>query len=160
MYIYVYIYIIGIGGRPDVRYIYAYMYTSPPAGLILSKALRSPPWSPYVLCLVSNRFILVLNLENDRKPIQNNIDNDNETENNKVIMNVLSSFDSKLYTKIKYINDNPSINSFIKLDDINHNFICNNPINIEHNKHPDDPKLNEYINVLKESMKDYIDKNC
>ena len=75
-------------------------------------------------------------------------------------MNVLSSFDSKLYTKIKYINDNPSINSFIKLDDINHNFICNNPINVEHNKHPDDPKLNEYINVLKESMKDYIDKNC
>ena len=114
----------------------------------------------WISSVIPNRFILVLNLENDRKPIQNNIDDDNETENNKVIMNVLSSFDSKLYTKIKYINDNPSINSFIKLDDINHNFICNNPINVEHNKHPDDPKLNEYINVLKESMKDYIDKNC
>ena len=114
----------------------------------------------WISSVVSNRFILVLNLENDRKPIQNNIDEDNETENNKVIMNVLSSIDSKLYTKIKYINDNPSNTRFIKLDDINHNFICNNPINVEHNKHPDDPKLNEYINVLKESMKDYINKNC
>ena len=58
------------------------------------------------------------------------------------------------------VNDNPSTINFGKLDDINHNFICNNPISIENNKHPDDPKLNEYINILKKSMKDYIDKNC
>jgi hypothetical protein len=114
----------------------------------------------WISSVVPNRFILVLNLENDRKPTQNNIVDDDKTENDKVIMNILSSIDSKLYTNIKYINDNPSITSFIKLDDINHNFICNNPINIEHNKHPDDPKLNEYINVLKESIKNYINKNC
>jgi len=110
-----------------------------------------------------NRFMLVLNLENDRKPtnIKNDIlNNDEETENKKIIINILSSIDSKLYAKINYINDNPSTINFGKLDDINHNFICNNPISIENNKHPDDPKLNEYINILKKSMKDYIDKNC
>jgi hypothetical protein len=110
-----------------------------------------------------NRFMLVLNLENDRKPtnIKNDIlNNDEETENKKIIINILSSIDSKLYAKINYINDNPSTINFGKLDDINHNFICNNPISIENNKHPDDPKLNEYINILKKSMKDYIDNNC
>jgi hypothetical protein len=107
--------------------------------------------------------MLVLNLENDRKPkevITNNIDDDDETENNMVIINTLSSIDSKLYSNVNYINDNPTIIQFSKLDDINHNFICNNPISVEHNKHPDDPKLNEYINILKLSIKDYIDKNC
>ena len=107
--------------------------------------------------------MLVLNLENDRKPtnIKNDIlNNDEETENKKIIINILSSIDSKLYAKINYINDNPSTINFGKLDDINHNFICNNPISIENNKHPDDPKLNEYINILKKSMKDYIDNNC
>jgi hypothetical protein len=116
----------------------------------------------WISSVIPNRFVLVLNLENDRKPkevITNNIDDD-ETENNMVIINTLSSIDSKLYSNVNYINDNPTIMQFGKLDDINHNFICNNPISVEHNKHPDDPKLNEYINILKLSMKDYIDKNC
>ena len=110
--------------------------------------------------------MLVLNLENDRTPnkvVTNNIhnlDTDDETENNTVVINILSSIDSKLYSNVNYINDNPKISNFSKLNDINHNFICNNPINVENNKHPDDPKLNEYINILKLSMKDYINKNC
>ena len=117
----------------------------------------------WISSVIPNRFMLVLNLENDRKPkevITNNIDDDDETENNMVIINTLSSIDSKLYSNVNYINDNPTIMQFAKLDDINHNFICNNPISVEHNKHPDDPKLNEYINILKLSMKDYINKNC
>jgi hypothetical protein len=65
-----------------------------------------------------------------------------------------------MYSNIIYFRDNPTNKSYYQLDDVNHNFICNNPINIDYNKHPDDPKFNEYINLLKTSMKEYIDRNC
>jgi hypothetical protein len=70
---------------------------------------------------------------------------------------------------INYYNDNPSNKQFMSVDNINHNYICNNPINIEYHKNPNkkpdtneylDPKFNEYINLLQNQMKDYIDKHC
>mgnify|MGYP000854443799 CR=1 FL=1 len=43
---------------------------------------------------------------------------------------------------------------------INHNNICNDPINLEKYKHPLDPKFNEYISILQTSMKKYINAHC
>jgi hypothetical protein len=110
-------------------------------------------------------FILVLNKENEIKINSSNneqpkIDEEQETENGSIILNILSSISSNMYSNIVYFRDNPTNKAYYQLDDINHNFICNNPINIDHNKHPDDPKFNEYLNILKISMKEYIDRNC
>jgi hypothetical protein len=65
-----------------------------------------------------------------------------------------------MYSSIVYFKDNPTNKFFDKLTNINHNFICNNPVNIEKNKHPLDPLFNEYINLLQSKIKNYIDKNC
>ena len=65
-----------------------------------------------------------------------------------------------MYSNILYVFDNPTEKTFIKLNNIEHNFICNNPINIDKSKHKLDPNLNEYINLLQSKMKDYIDKQC
>ena len=66
----------------------------------------------------------------------------------------------ELYSKLVYYNDNPLNKEYTRLTNINHQFVCNNPINIEHIKHPDDPKFNEYLNLLQIKMKGYIDMYC
>jgi len=110
-------------------------------------------------------FMLILNKENEVKISPSStdptkIDEEQETDNKIIILNILSSISSKMYSNIIYFRDNPINKNYYQLDDINHNFICNNPINIDNNKHPDDPRFNEYINLLKTSMKEYIDRNC
>ena len=83
-----------------------------------------------------------------------------ETDNKTVLLSILSTIDNQLYSKLVYYNDNPIDIDYNKLKDINHQFVCNNPINIEHIKHPDDPKFNEYLNLLQIKMKEYIDTFC
>jgi hypothetical protein len=110
-------------------------------------------------------FMLILNKENEIKIGSSptgppKIDEEQETDNKVIVLNILSSISSNMYSNIIYFRDNPTNKNYYQLDDVNHNFICNNPINIDYNKHPDDPKFNEYINLLKTSMKEYIDRNC
>ena len=113
----------------------------------------------WITNVIENRFLLSLNLENDKlNEISKN--EDDETDNKTVILNVLSNFDNRMYSSIVYFKDNPTNKFFDKLTNINHNFICNNPVNIEKNKHPLDPLFNEYINLLQSKIKNYIDKNC
>ena len=75
-----------------------------------------------------------------------------------ILLNVLSAIDDRMYKNVLYINDNPIIDSFIKID--TSNYICNNPINFDQYKNDLDPNFNDYINNLKSKMIDYIDKNC
>jgi hypothetical protein len=56
--------------------------------------------------------------------------------------------------------DNPTLIRYDRVNDIANNFICNNPININHFKNSLDPKFNEYINRLQNSIADYIEKFC
>jgi len=109
----------------------------------------------------NNRFLLVLSKENDFK-IKNKeiVDEEDETDNNNVLLNIISSIDNKMYSDITYFNYNPTNPNYYPLADMNHNNICNNPINLEKYKHVQDPKFNEYINMLQNSIKNYIDKNC
>jgi hypothetical protein len=113
----------------------------------------------WITNIIENRFLLVLNIEND-KLSQVTKNEDDETDNQTVILNILSNLDSKMYASILYIKDNPTDKDYYKISDINHNFICNNPINIENNKNSLDPRLNEYIELVKSKMKDYIDRHC
>ena len=87
-------------------------------------------------------------------------EDEEETDNKTVLLSILSTIDNQLYAKLVYYNDNPIDINYNKLKDINHQFVCNNPINIEHIKHPDDPKFNEYLNLLQIKMKGYIDTYC
>ena len=113
----------------------------------------------WISSVIDIRFKLVLNLEND-KINDTSFNDDDETNNQTVILNILSNIDNKMYSNILYVFDNPNEETFYKLNNIEHNFICNNPINIDKNKHKLDPNLNEYINILQSKMKDYIDKQC
>ena len=110
--------------------------------------------------VVNNRFLLVLSRENEFKNKIEIIDIEEETDNSIVNINILSSVDNKLYSSIVYFRDNPTNKEFIKVNSIYHNFICNDPINIENLKNPKDPKFAEYLNSLQISMKKYKDNNC
>ena len=111
--------------------------------------------------VTNNRFLLVLSKESDIKNKKIEVkDDEEETDNNNVLLNVISSIDNKMYSDITYFNDNPTNKNYIKIENINHNNICNNPINLEKYKHPLDPKFNEYISILQTSMKKYIDTHC
>jgi hypothetical protein len=125
-----------------------------------SKNTNKKKWISNV---INNRFLLILNKENDFKnkmAVAIPDKDDEETDNNNVILNIISSIDNKMYSEITYFNDNPSNKKYGHIEDINHNNICNNPINLEKHKHAEDPKFNEYINILKNSIQEYIDKNC
>ena len=110
--------------------------------------------------VINNYYILVLNTENEIKDKNIIIKNDEETDNDNVIINNVSAIDNKLLFEFNYFQDNPSNNLYIQMNNINHNYICNNPINIDKLKHPQDPKFNEYINSLQIDIQNYINKNC
>lgn len=120
--------------------------------------------------VITNYNVLALSKENEPKdPQKLSINDDDETNNNVVALSILSNIDNKMLFDVNYYHDNPSNKQFMSIDNINHNYICNNPINIEHNKNPNkfpksneylDPKFNEYINILQNQIKDYIDKHC
>lgn len=105
--------------------------------------------------VIFNRFLLVLYKENAQKN-----ENDEDTDNKTILLNIFSDIDNKMYSTMIYHVDNPTNKSYDHNSNMNHQFICNNPINIDHNKHPDDPVFNEYLNNLQISMKEYIDRNC
>lgn len=73
--------------------------------------------------IVENKFILSLNIENDKISDLSKNDDD-ETNNQKVILNILSNIDDKTYANILYIKDNPVDQDFIKTN-INQ-YVCNN----------------------------------
>jgi len=109
--------------------------------------------------VIQNNYILSLSIENERLNKNSNIDADDEiTDDMSILLNVLSAIDDRMYKNVLYINDNPIIDSFIKID--TSNYICNNPINFDQYKNDLDPNFNDYINNLKSKMIDYIDKNC
>jgi hypothetical protein len=114
--------------------------------------------------VIDNKFLLVLNLDNEILFNKNNQINENpeenETNNKVIILTNISAISNKLYSNIMYIGDNPTLNSNTKVNDIANNFICNNPININHFKNSLDPKFNEYINRLQNSIADYIERYC
>ena len=82
----------------------------------------------------------------------------NEFDSMKIIYDNASANLSR--AEKNFIISKGGIEDYNKLTDINHQFVCNNPINIEHIKHPDDPKFNEYLNLLQIKMKGYIDTYC
>jgi len=118
--------------------------------------------------VIDNKFLLVLNLDNEiilNKNTKNDqqeeiIDSENETNNQIVILTNISSIDNKMYSNMSYINDNPTLIDYMQANDPSFNYICNNPVNINHYKNSLDPKFNEYINRLQSSIADYITDKC
>jgi hypothetical protein len=117
--------------------------------------------------VIDNKFLLVINLENEiifkkDKDKKNEItpNEDDATNNQIVIMTNISAISNKLYSNMIYINDNPTFVKYSQQNDTVFNYICNNPININHYKNSMDPKFNEYINRLQSSIADYITDNC
>ena len=109
--------------------------------------------------------MLILNLDNEiifnKDDLKNNeINSENETNNQIVILTNITSIDTKLYSNMLYITDNPTFQEYRPLKDTAINYICNNPVNINHYKNSLDPKFNEYINRLQNSIADYITDNC
>jgi hypothetical protein len=129
----------------------------------ITKYSKNTNKKKWISNVINNRFLLILNKENDfKKKMTLAIPDkdDEETDNNNVLLNIISSIDNKMYSEITYFNDNPSNKKYGHIEDINHNNVCNNPINLEKHKHAEDPKFNEYINILKNSIQEFIDKNC
>ena len=129
------------------------------------KYFRNTNKKKWISDVINNRFLLILHKENDFiktkdfSKLNEKVDYEEETDNTNIILNIISTIDNKMYSDITYINDNPTNVDYNQINDINHNNICNNPINLEKHKHADDPKFNEYINKLKNSIQNYIDNN-
>ena len=121
----------------------------------LQKYLRMNIDKKWISQVLDNHFIFSLYKENAQ--IKEDAE---ETDNKTVLLSLLSSIDNQLYAKLVYYTDNPTNKEYGSINDINHQFICNNPINIENMKHPGDPRFNEYINILQIDMKKYIDTYC
>jgi hypothetical protein len=75
-------------------------------------------------------------------------------------MTNISAISSKLYSNMLYVNINPTVKDYNQLNDTVQNYICNNPIHLEHYKNSMDPKFNEYLNRLQSSIADYISDRC
>jgi hypothetical protein len=120
--------------------------------------------------VINNKFLLVLNLDNeivfdksnDKLPdINDNFNVDEEETNNQiVVLTNITAIDNKMYSNMIYINDNPTLKNYSQVNDIVFNYVCNNSINLNHYKNSLDPKFNEYINRLQSSIADYINDKC
>lgn len=122
---------------------------------LTQKYIRTNVYKKWISSVVDNHFLFVFYKENAQIK-----EEEEETDNKTILLSILSTLDNQLYSKLVYYNDNPLNKEYTRLKNINHQFVCNNPINIEHIKHPDDPKFNEYLNLLQIKMKGYIDMYC
>jgi len=109
--------------------------------------------------VAKSKFIFVYSLENDTLN-QNIQKNEEETNNAKVNLDIITSIDNQMYIDVTYLLNNPTNPLFINPNDTNLNYVCNNSINLEKYKHSLDPELNEYINLIQKSMKNYIETHC
>lgn len=118
--------------------------------------------------VIDNKFLLVLNLDNEivfdkgneTLPDANvNVDEE-QTNNQIVVLTNITAIDNKMYSNMIYINDNPTLKNYSQVNNIVFNYICNNSINLNHYKNLLDPKFNEYINRLQSSIADYINDKC
>ena len=109
--------------------------------------------------VAKSKFIFVYSLENDTLN-QNIQKNEEETNNAKVNLDIITSIDNQMYIDVTYLLNNPTNPLFNNPNDTNLNYVCNNSINLEKYKHSLDPELNEYINLIQKSMKNYIETHC